>query len=123
MNLAKIEELEQLKDKEVLFHELAKQLNKDLNTIGEEVDFEPMEYTLNYLINRLSPLLVHLVENQINSLFTVLYTIDIPEEKVKRVLFEDSQEQPIHELAHLILSRAFQKVVLRAYFKSNKTIL
>ena len=60
-----------------------------------------------------------LVDNDFERLLTILYRIDVSEQKVKMMIEQNEGENTSEILADLILERQAQKIESRKKFKSN----
>ncbi|AIM39116.1 hypothetical protein KO02_22355 [Sphingobacterium sp. ML3W] len=61
-----------------------------------------------------------LIQSDFNQLLSILYRIDVSEEKVKNVLFENQNKIPAGELiAQLLIERENEKIKLRAKYSKK----
>jgi hypothetical protein len=63
----------------------------------------------------------NLIRNDFNRLLSILYRVDISEEKLKRKLAQNKEEMvPSAEIiAHLLVEREQEKIISRAQYKSS----
>lgn len=94
----------------------AEQVIKDFGLHGFEVEFSGNEETAYVeLFNQIRPLIEHLMEKNMGRLSNLLYSIDLSETKVRKILAGETAT-PSEELTELILERELQKVVIRTYY-------
>lgn len=105
-----------------LLQDVVAQINKDFRLNGFEVDFSGSGDTAyNELVSQLQPVIEYMLENQTETFWNLVYSIDLNEQKVKRILFGDNEEtDAILELTELILKRELQKVVIRYYYAGKQ---
>lgn len=96
-----------------LLSEVIAQLEKDL---GEsQSDLESLQYSdIEDLIEAIADILWELYSRSQQSLFNLLYRIDLPESKVQETV--NSEGFDWNALAKLILKRELQKVVMRRHY-------
>ena len=82
------------------------------------VDITAEQKTLNQkvfdeVMAKLEPYVAHLLTGNMNDVFSLLYRLDVSEEKVKFILFGDHEEQTSKLLAEAIL----QREIIRRYYR------
>ena len=85
-------------------------LNKSMN-----IDL-PASVSVEQLKEKLSQHINHLIQNDFQKLVTILYRIDINEEKLKYLLQEDSGKDASLIIAELIIERQLQKIKFRQQY-------
>lgn len=94
----------------------AEQVIKDFGLHGFEVEFSGNEdFAYDELFMQIKPLIEHLMEKNPTKLSSLLYSIDLNETKVRRILAGNA-DNPAEELTAMVLERELQKVVIRSYF-------
>lgn len=94
------------------------QIQRDLELSKEDFHIQEGEGELsNYedLINQLTPIIDYLLNHHPSRFFTLLYQVDLPEAKVKEVLFDDPIK-PVHKICSLIVERELLKVLTKMHF-------
>jgi hypothetical protein len=92
--------------------ELISSINKDLTVaLPENISFEEIHNLLSGYINLL-------IQKDFNKLLTMLYRIDVSEEKLKQML-ESSDEEAGKVIAGLIIERQLQKIKSRQEFSQR----
>ena len=99
----------------------AEQLIKDFGLHGLKVEFSGNEESAyEELFSQVKPIIVELLHKNPSKLSSLLYSIDLSETKVRKIL-GGKTDFPEEELTEMILERELQKVVIRKYFqKMNK---
>lgn len=76
---------------------------------SEQEQFEALAFYLN-----------HLIQSDFNRLLSILYRIDVSEEKVKSALAMDSGKQSSgHTIARLLIEREMEKIKLRKKYSKR----
>jgi hypothetical protein len=109
-------------DKEEIVRETAAQIMKDFGMFGVEITFSgnttnAYQELHQQLIGQVSVLL----ERNYDLLLSVLYQVDITEREIAKAESELPEYNHIEILAHQIIVRDLKKVLLRRYFKSQKS--
>jgi len=90
--------------------DLVVELNNSLAMeLPEKISFEEVHHKLSAHINEL-------IKNNFESLVTLLYKIDIDEEKLKYHLIDHPNEDAGNVIASLIIERMSQKAIFRKQF-------
>jgi len=80
----------------------------------DQTDQEQYEHLAKYLD--------HLVANDFNKLISILYRIDVSEDKAKKALAEDANTiSPGHTLARLLIEREIEKIKFREKYSSKSS--
>lgn len=77
--------------------------------LPEKISFEDVHYKLSAHINEL-------IKNNFDNLVTLLYKIDVDEEKLKYHLLDHPNEDAGKVIASLIIERLSQKAIFRKQF-------
>jgi len=89
------------------------ELNNSLELeLPEKISYEQAHTLLANHIN-------HLIKNNFDSLLTLLYRIDVDEEKLKHFLIDKPEDDAGNTIASLIMERQQQKINFKKQF-SNK---
>lgn len=86
------------------------QIKKDLSFFGLNFIIAIDDLNVNHIKNQLAVIVKDLLVKDSEKLFSLLYRIDIPEEKLKNIPAEISYEKFISQL---ILERELLKVIIR----------
>lgn len=101
--------------KDQLYEQLILQLEKDFALANEKIriakKIKPEE-----LIIKIETIIYNLIATRFNDYINLLYIVDLPEEKVKK-LDGSSWENLTKEVTYLILKREWQKVWFKNYYK------
>lgn len=95
------------------------QLQKDFQFYNEKISLESdCLNPYNSLFEQVLPIISRMLNLDSARFFSLLYSIDISEKKVKEILFGNNVLDAGEEITHLILERELQKVLTRiAYSK------
>ncbi len=66
----------------------------------------------------LENLVNHLIQTDFQKLVTILYRVDVNEEKLRSLLAEHQEEDAARIIARLIIERQFQKIESRKQYRS-----
>ena len=92
--------------------ELISSINKDLAVaLPEKISFEELQSLLSGHINTL-------IQKDFQKLLTILYRIDVSEEKLKKLLLQSDVEAG-KIIADLIIERQIQKIKTRQQFSQR----
>ncbi len=72
------------------------------------------------LIRLLSQHIAWLIDRRTEHLFSLMYRLDIPEEKVRAALLPGNDEAPAHALARLVVERQKQRLATRRQYPPEK---
>jgi hypothetical protein len=93
---------------------LIQNINKDLAiALPDEISFEELQLQMSAHIN-------HLIKNNFEALITLLYRIDVSEDKLKNLLRSNPNEDAGNTIAALIIERQQQKITFKKQF-TNKS--
>jgi septation ring formation regulator EzrA len=106
----------------VLLQDVVAQINKDFRLNGFEVEFSGEgETAYQELSEQLIPVIEYMLEHQTETFWNLVYSIDLNEAKVKRILFgQEEVDNAIGQLTDLILKRELQKVVIRHFYSGRQ---
>lgn len=102
-------------EKEDLYLELIKQVNKDFNLANEGIDF-PMSISANELKIQLHEKIYRLIQYRFAEYLNLLYIIDVAEDQIKKLDGSDIV-QLSEQVSFLILKREWQKVWFRNKYR------
>jgi hypothetical protein len=96
------------------------QINSGLiPTLKKSIDIElPDNISLEQVKEILSNHINHLIQNNFQKLVSVLYRIDVSEEKLKYLLKENADKDTSQIITDLIIERQLQKIKSREEFKN-----
>ena len=77
-----------------------------------------LENTYELLENRLTSIVSHFLDKDMNRLLNSLYRIDFDELKFKKILLEETPENLSRRIAQEIIKRELQKVKTREKYKN-----
>ena len=105
-----------------LLEDVVAQINKDFRLNGFEVEFSGEgETAYHELSEQLIPVIEYMLEHQTETFWNLIYSIDLNENKVKRILFgQEEVDNAIGQLTDLILKRELQKVVIRHFYSGRE---
>ncbi|MCF8459933.1 MAG: hypothetical protein K9G46_04365 [Flavobacteriales bacterium] len=105
-----------------LLQEVVAQINKDFRLHGFDVNFSGEgETAYRELSDQLAPVIEYMLENQAETFWNLIYSIDLNENKVKQILFgKEEVDNAIGQLTDLILKRELQKVVIRHFYSGRE---
>ena len=116
IQLSKLE-LNACKTKFDLVKKVVRQVQKDFQLYDEKIEFSgKSELAYDELSQQIEPVIFRMLELDSARFFSLLYAIDVEEEKVKELLFGQSETDVSRELTHLILERELLKVVSREIY-------
>ncbi len=94
--------------------ELIQIINKQIDTdFAEGILMQALQEKLIVFIN-------DLIQNNFQRLVAILYKVDVDENKLKRILKEDTGKDAADIIARLIIEREIQKIETRKQFGSKK---
>lgn len=103
-----------------IINKTADQIIKDFEIYSENITFSGKpETAYKELSDQIEPIVRNLMGRNMNRFLSILYRIDVSEEKVKSAILEGNSAG--HQITHLILERELLKVVTREYF-NNKVV-
>lgn len=119
MTLPGIAKMEQFIAESKFLDETCNQISKDFDSVEVEFSKEGLN-SYPHLIKQLENQVNRLLELDSTKLFRFLYLVDIEDEKVKQILFDQNRTNPALELSDLIVKRELLKVLTRNHFKSQQ---
>ena len=95
--------------------------NEALKWSLQLLEYQPDSLNSSFEENRKQLIFVvnQLIQNDFNKLITILYRIDIDEQKLKTALFENPAP-PAETIANLIIERQLQKIKFRKLYQQRK---
>ncbi len=105
-------------DKEII--ELAtKQIIKDFALFGLQINYDSaLGFTWQQVYLGLEAQIRHLLEVSPSKMLSLLYQIDIPEEKIIAQAEKQEKRQLSEVVSEMIMEREIKKVLTRLYFKN-----
>lgn len=95
------------------------QIQKDLS--WQNLTLPLNKYTAGFeLRKKLSNLFFYLEQGQYQTLMSILYRVDVDEEKIKKAMQQSVDLSFSEVLAELMLHRCLQKVVIKKHFSQRK---
>ncbi|MES2796284.1 MAG: hypothetical protein V4683_09975 [Bacteroidota bacterium] len=114
------ESLTQQRDISQIIKELIAQIIKDFSMFGEELHFnEEAEKSYQYLYGQLEKYLRDGFSSRIESLYPILYRIDILEKDIKKAMTPQKHTDFLGEITELIIIKELQKVIIKRYYQSK----
>ncbi len=111
-----------LLNQEEIVRETAEQIMKDFGMFGVEITFSgDTSQAYHELHQQLIDQVIILMEQNYDLLLSVLYQVDITDREITKAERELPEYNHIEILAHQIIVRDLKKVLLRRYFKSQKS--
>ena len=100
------------------------QMNTDLiPALRQSINIElPDNLSFESLHDKLSDHINHLIQNDFQKLALILYRIDVNEEKLKRLLEENTNKDASTIITDLIIERQLQKIKSRQEFRRDNNI-
>jgi len=106
-----------------LINATAAQVQKDFQLYGEEIIFvEGTSSPYDQLFDQVKPIIFRMLELDSTRFFSLLYAIDVEENKIKELLLGTKDSDVANELTHLILERELLKVLSRQIFSQQGNI-
>lgn len=103
------------------YTEVARLVNKDLDTISEKMEIIPVgDLQYDELKSKLTLVIGHLLENNFEKLCQAMYRLDVSEKRFHEVLSGNPNEVAAAMMADLVIEREIQKVRTRQLYRDNK---
>lgn len=103
-----------------LIRNTASQIIRDFELFGIEITFSGNEQTAyDELKLQIVPILSALYKNDYSKFNSLLYRIDVDENKVSEVLRNTVKEEQAEQLSHLILERELIKAIFKKLYKNS----
>jgi hypothetical protein len=99
-----------MRNEEILIESLKKDLQIEL---ADKISLEEVKKKLAAHIN-------HLINHDFEKMVSLLYRIDVNENKLKNMLHENKNEDTGKLIAEMIIERQVQKIKTRSEFSKNK---
>jgi len=116
-------DLVQYKNNQLVIDKVVLQIQKDFQLYDERIEFSGKQETaFDELFQQIKPFIIRMLELDSIRFFSLLYSIDVEEKKVKALLFGKEHIDVASELTHLILERELLKVVTRQLFSTQSNI-
>ena len=115
-------DIELYKTRSEVIRQTVQQVVKDFSMFGMEIEFTGnTEMAYNELFMQLSQHIDILLEQNSGKLAALLYQVDLSEQKVLDSLTELPGYTHAQVISELVIHRELKKVLLRNYFKNQKT--
>lgn len=111
--------IKKYRDDKKIIEQTARQIVKDFALFGLDIDFsEDVDYSWQEIFVELEKQIRYLLEINSAKILSLLYQIDIPEEKIiaKADLEKDRNLSDV--VSEMIMDRELKKVLTRIYFKN-----
>ena len=108
-----------MKDEVTLAEESYHLIVRDFG-LEEELERKKVKIVFDWLEDFLTKQVNKLLDHDFNRLLNALYRIDIPEEKVKKLLELSSQGEMARNIARAVIEREKQKVITRSQFRQQQ---
>ena len=95
-------------------------INKDLETQDEGMVIPSGHPDLNYLHEKLTLVIEHLLQNNFEKLLNAMYRLDVSEKKFHEVLTGSDAAEVGPRLAELVIEREMQKVKTREMYRKKE---
>lgn len=103
------------------YNEVAKLVNKDLGTEGQETAIVVQEgLNQNMIREKLTVVISYMLEHQFEKLCNTMYRLDVSEKKFNEVLASNDPAEIPGKLADLVIEREIMKVKTRMLYKDGK---
>ncbi|MEI6061275.1 MAG: hypothetical protein WCR72_11240 [Bacteroidota bacterium] len=113
-------DIELYKNKAELIRQTVEQVKKDFTMFGVEVEFTAnTEMAYAEMFSQLSSQVAHLLEMDPHRLSSLLYQIDLGENKIVESSLLHPEWVLSEVVAELIIHRELKKVMIRNYYKNN----
>jgi hypothetical protein len=110
--------LSEYRNKLDIIKRTADQIIKDFEIYNEVISFSgKSESAYEELSAQIDPIVRNLMSCNTGRFLSLLYRIDVEEEKVNKAISQGNSA--VSQITHLILERELLKVVTRDYFKKN----
>lgn len=95
-------------------------MSEELQLINRHLaSLDPEDQNYQEILNQLTPLVNHLLDNDLQTLMQLLYRIDVSEEKFKQALAFSEPQEMGEKVARLILDRQLKKIETRRRYKKE----
>lgn len=100
--------------------ELAQLINKDLDPGDEKMLIPVSDLDINMLKEKLSVVILYMLENQFEKLCNVMYRLDVSEQKFSDVLNKYPPQEAAPAIAELVIEREMMKVRTRMLYRNKQ---
>ncbi|NVO21621.1 MAG: hypothetical protein HXX13_18110 [Bacteroidetes bacterium] len=115
-------DIELYKTRPEIIRQTVLQVVKDFSMFGIDVSFTGnTEMAYNELFFQLSNHIQRLLENDFGKLSALLYQVDISERKIFDSIADHPEYTHAEVLTELVIHRELKKVLIRNYFKNQKS--
>ncbi len=87
--------------------------------LEEDSETEEVKIAFDWLEDYLTKQVNYLLDHDFNRLLNALYRIDVSEEKVKKLINNDSPKEMARNIAKAIIERERQKIITRSQFRQS----
>lgn len=114
------DDITKFRDKEEILRKTLEQIQKDFIPFGLKIEF-PDDLKLMYytLFDQLLEFIRQLMNDKTETLYSLLYRIDLHENKIKQEAKKNTDKLLEEIITHLILNRELQKVLTREYYSGR----
>jgi len=122
MSLITRQELEQAKANHQLLQATLEQIKRDFQLYNYNLELDcPENNCFEKVMEQIKRICEQLLETDPAGFFSLLYSIDLPESKVKSLLLQNEND-PLQKISLLIAERELFKVLTKRHFseRSNK---
>lgn len=111
--------IKKYRDDKKIIEQTAKQIVKDFSLFGLEINFsEDVDYSWQEIFVELEKQIRYLLEINSAKILSLLYQIDIPEEKIIEKADMENDRNLSDVVSEMIMERELKKVLTRLYFKN-----
>ena len=115
-------DIELHKNRSEVIRQTVAQVVKDFSMFGLEIEFTGnTEMAYNELFIQLSHTIQRLLETDYGKLSALLYQVDLDERKILDSVTDHPEYSQAEVITELIIHRELKKVLLRNYFKNQKS--
>lgn len=115
-------DIELYKTRTEVIRQTVEQVKKDFSMFGMDIEFTGnMEMAYNEMFVQLSSHIHSLLESNFGKLSALLYQVDISERKILDSVTDHPEFSHAEVIAELVIHRELKKVLLRNYFKNQKS--
>ena len=100
--------------------ELAQLINKDLDPGDDRMLVPVSNLDINLLKEKLSMLILYMLENQFEKLCNTMYRLDVSEKKFSDVLTKYPPQEAAPAIAELVIEREMMKVKTRMLYRNKE---
>ena len=111
--------IKKYRDDKKIIEQTARQIVKDFALFGLDIDFsEDVDYSWQEIFVELEKQIRYLLEINSAKILSLLYQIDIPEEKIIEKADMENDRNLSEVVSEMIMERELKKVLTRIYFKN-----